>query len=140
MHFAVCQALRPDRQRQTIPSSYSPTWSYSMKRTQGNACRYICGCTVHPVNTLYRWRTVSARATLHAYKHGSPICRSVSVTRGTPAELCERQTGCWILVGTLKCDQRLLRAVTAFSEIRRNRTYGREIVTSPAHPRRLYPI
>lgn len=62
-----------------------------MKRIQGRACGYICGYRVNRVNTLHRWRTVRAYATLHAYKHGSPICRSVLVTHETPVELCTRR-------------------------------------------------
>lgn len=62
-----------------------------MKRIQGRVCGYICGYRVNRVNTLHRCRTVRAYATLHAYKHGSPICRSVLVTHGTPVELCTRR-------------------------------------------------
>lgn len=61
------------------------TSRYSMKRTQGPGYGCICGYWVNRANALHRWWTVSARATLHAYKHGSSIYRSVSVTCWTSA-------------------------------------------------------
>lgn len=67
----------------TIASNYRATCNYSMKRIQGQGCGYICGYRVNRVNTLHRWRTVRVRATLHAYKHGSPSYLSVSVTHRT---------------------------------------------------------